>query len=317
MLSTDHLRTFLAVSDGGSFTAAAARLGFTQPAVTQQIHALEDQLGDVRLFRRAGKQMALTRAGEELLAHAREIVGLAERAERHITGLQGHISGRIVLGCAPSTGERLLPALMAACRDLHEAVQFAVEVGPADRLLPWLTDRVVHAIITDEHPRRRSLDVLALGHEKIVCIAARGHALLSGPPPQVAALRDVPLILPQRGTALRRTIEDALRRRTGPGSSLPIVLETDSVTLSAQAAADGLGIAFVPQQRSPKSRDLGIVDVAGLQLEQSWFLARTRGIDEGAALDELWNLVQRPEGRRLLQRLGLKPPVAQSEEVTP
>lgn len=315
MLSTDHLRTFLAVSDGGSYTTAAARLGFTQPAVTQQIRALEDQLGDVRLFRRAGKHMVLTRVGEELLAHAREIVGLAERAERHIMGLQGHVSGRIVLGCAPSTGERLLPALMAACHGVHESVQFAVEVGPADRLLPWLTERVVHAIVIDEHPRRRSLDVLALGHERIVCIAARGHALLSGSPPEVGMLRDVPLILPQRGTALRRAIEDALRRRAGPGSSLPIVLETDSATLAAQAAADGLGIAFVPQQRAPKSRDIGIVDVAGLQLEQPWFLVRTRGIDEGAALDELWNLAQRPEGRRLLQRLGLKPPMPQPKEV--
>jgi DNA-binding transcriptional LysR family regulator len=165
MLSTDHLRTFLAVSDGGSFTAAAARLGFTQPAVTQQIRALEDQLGDVRLFRRTGKQMALTRAGEELLAHAREIVGLAERAQRHIMGLQGYVSGRAVLGCAPSTGERLLPALMAACRGTHPSVQFAVEVGPADRLLTWLAERVVQAVIVDEHPRRRSLDALPLGRE--------------------------------------------------------------------------------------------------------------------------------------------------------
>jgi DNA-binding transcriptional LysR family regulator len=152
------------------------------------------------------------------------------------------------------------------------------------------------------------LDALPLGREKIVCIAARGHALLGSSQPAFAALRDVPLIVPQRGTALRRAIEDALRRRAGPGSSLPIVLETDSAALAAQAAADGLGIAFVPERRTPKSRDVGIVDVAGLQLEQSWFLVRTRGVDEGGALDELWNLATRPEGRRLLQRLGLKAP---------
>lgn len=308
MLNVDHLRTFLAVADTGSFTAAAARLGFTQPAVSQQIRGLEAQLGAAQLFRRSGKRMRLTRAGEELLAHARELVGLAERAERHMLELQGHVAGRITLGCAPSTGERLLPALLAAFRGSHSDVQFTVDVGPVERLLQWLNDGAAQAVVVDEHPRRRSLEALPLGREPVVCIAARGHDMLDGGRRSLQELRELPLIVPQKGTPLRRAIEELFRRRVGPSVGLKVALETDSTTLAAQAAADGLGIAFVPQHRAPRTRDLGTIPIAGLELEINWFLARSRAADESSAVEELWRFAGSPDGRKLLQRLGLKAP---------
>jgi DNA-binding transcriptional LysR family regulator len=307
MLNPDHLQTFLAVADGGSFTNAAAQLGFTQPAVSQQIRALEAQLGDARLFRRVGKRMHLTHAGEELLSHARELVALAERAERHLLGLQGYVKGRAVVGCAASTGERLLPALLAAFHARHAGVHFAVEVGPADRLLGGIAESRFHAVVVDDHPRRRSLEVLPLGRESVVCVAARGHVLLERASVEPSELVTVPLILPQRGSGLRRNLEDLIRRRMGTTDPV-IVLETDSTALAAQAVADGLGVAFVPQSRVPRSRDLGMVPLPDLELEQHWFLVRSRGGDEGTAIDGLWNFTASPEGQRLVQRLGLKPP---------
>jgi len=309
MLNADHLQTFLAVADSGSFTAAATRLGFTQPAVSQQIRALEAQLGSTRLFRRSGQRMRLTRAGEELLGIAREIVALAERAERHMLGLQGQVTGRVTIGCAPSTGEKLLATLLAAFRGTHSEVQFAVEVGPAERLLPWIVDRTVHMVLVDDHPRRRSLDVLALAREPIVCLAARGHPLLRERTARLTDLRELPLIVPQRGTVMRRTIEEVFRRHVGSAVSLTIALETDSASLAAQAAADGFGLAFVPEHRTPKSRDIGVVRFPGVEIEVNWYLVRGRGTDEGSALDELWSFAASADGRKLLSRLGLKAPM--------
>ena len=231
--------------------------------------------------------------------------------------LQGRVGGRLTLGCAPSTAERLLPALLAAFRGNHNAVQFAVDVGPADRLLSWLGERTVEAVVVDEHPRRRLLEVLPLGREPVVCLAARGHALLGAARPSIADLRDVPLIVPQRGTALRRAIEELLRRRGGATAGLPIALETDSATLAAQAAADGLGVAFVPQHCAPKTRDVGVAAVSGLDIEQSWFLVRSRGGEEGSVVDALWKVAASPGGRQLLQRLGLKAPRPLAEDAAP
>ncbi|MCS6889429.1 MAG: LysR family transcriptional regulator, partial [Chloroflexus sp.] len=91
MLNTVHLQTFLAVVETGSFSAAAKRLHMSQPAVSQQIRALEEQVGGVRLFRRSGQQMVLTLAGEQLLSSARELVAMAERAVQAVSALRGQI----------------------------------------------------------------------------------------------------------------------------------------------------------------------------------------------------------------------------------
>lgn len=309
MLNTDHLQTFLAVAETGSFTTAATRLGFTQPAVSQHIKALETHVGEVRLFRRVGKTMQLTHAGEELLVHAREVVALAARAEQHMLSLRGHVTGRIGIGCAPSSGERMLPALLAALHSKHPGVQFAVDVGISDRLYGWLGSGQVQAVLVDENPRRRTYDVLELGDEAVVCLAARGHELVRTEAVPLAELRSCALILPQRGMALRRTIEDLFRRQGVALGQLQVVLETDSTTVATKAAADGLGLAFIPRSRAPKTRDVGTVMIAGLTIVQPWYLVRQRGSAANRAVDELWDFAASADGRRLLTRLGLSAPV--------
>lgn len=307
MLNTDHLQTFVAVAETSSFTAAATRLGFTQPAVSQHIKALETQVGEVRLFRRVGKSMQLTHAGEELLIHAREVVTLAARAEQHMLSLRGHVTGRIGIGCAPSSGELVIPALLAALHVRHPGVQFAVDVGLSERLFNWLANGQVQAVLVDEHPRRRTYDVMELGAEPIVCIASRGHRLIK----TTATLAEIgafPLVLPQRGMALRRNLEDVMRRQGVAANQMQVVLETDSAVAAAQAAADGLGLAFIPKSRLPKSRDIGTVQLAGPPIEQAWFLARQRGTAANRAVEELWDFTESTDGRKLLTRLGLSVP---------
>ncbi|RRR68085.1 MAG: LysR family transcriptional regulator, partial [Candidatus Viridilinea halotolerans] len=132
MLNTFHLRTFLAVVDAGSYSAAAEVLHMSQPAISQQIRALEEQLGEMRLFRRVGKKMVLTHAGEELLLTARELVQLATRAEENLLALKGQVTGRVVLGCSSSSGERLLPCLLADFQPQYPAIMLELVVAPSD-----------------------------------------------------------------------------------------------------------------------------------------------------------------------------------------
>jgi DNA-binding transcriptional LysR family regulator len=313
MLNTDHLQTFLAVAETGSFTAAATRLGFTQPAVSQHIKALETHVGEVRLFRRVGKTMQLTHAGEELLVHARDVVTLAARAEQHMLSLRGHVTGRVGIGCAPSSGERMLPALLAGFHSKHPGVQFAVDIGLSDRLYAWLGNGQVQAVLVDENPRRRTFDVLELGGEQIICLAARGHPLVRAEAAALPELRACALILPQRGMALRRMIEDLFRRQGVALGQLQVVLETDSATVATQAAADGLGLAFIPRSRAPKTREVSAVTIAGLTIEQPWYLVRQRGSAANRAVDELWDFAASAAGRKLLTRLGLSAPTLADE----
>src|SRR5690349_376585 len=255
MLNTIHLQTFLAVVEAGNYSAAAERLHMSQPAVSQHIRALEAQLDDVRLFRRVGQHMLLTHAGEDLVESAREMLALSTRAEESIRALRGQISGRVTVGCTPSSGELLLPPLLAAFRVRFPAIMVAVTIAPLETLLEWLEIHQVHILVVEEQQRRRGWESQMLGVERLVLVAPRGHALLQQEQVPPGTLRDQPLILPRGGTPLRRIIEDGLRRRGVGATDMMVALETDGIALMVKAVRDGVGLAFIPQTRLPRGRD--------------------------------------------------------------
>jgi len=257
MLNTIHLQTFLAVVEAGNYSAAAERLHMSQPAVSQHIRALERYLDNVRLFRRVGQQMALTHAGEELVDVAREMLALSARAEENIRVLRGQISGRVTVGCTPSSGEQLLSSLLASFHMRFPAIAVTVTIAPLETLLDWLATQQAQILLIEEQQRRRGWESQLLGVERLALLAPRGHALLQQEQVPPGMLRGLPLVLPLRGSPLRRIIEDGLRRRGIGAADITVALETEGMGLMVQAVRDGLGLAFVPQLRLPrKCREL-------------------------------------------------------------
>ncbi len=308
MLNTLHLKTFIAVIDHGNYSAAAEYLHMSQPTVTLHIRALEDELENIRLFQRVGQQMRPTPAGDELIDIAREMLALAARAEENIKSLHGQVSGQIALGCGASVGERLLPALCARFRTHFPAIALSSTIAPNEQLIEWLGAQQLHVLILDEHVRRRGWESLLLGIERIVAIAPRNHALLTHNAVPATELRGLPLVLPRDGTPQRRTIEDALRRRNVGAADLVVALETDSTEMMLAAVRAGLGIAFVPQLRLPRTRDLAIIDLAGIALQQEWYAVRQRDRSAPRALQEFFAFVASEDARKIVQREGLKSP---------
>jgi DNA-binding transcriptional LysR family regulator len=308
MLNTFHLRTFLTVVEAGNYSLAAATLHMSQPAVSQQIHALEEQLGGTKLFRRVGQRMVPTHAGEELLVSARELVRLAERAEQNILALRGQVAGHVVVGCTPSSGERLLPRLFAAFREQFPAVGLAISVAPAEELLDALADRSVAMVLIEEQQRRRGLEAVPLGGEPLVLLAPSGHPLLKQEQVPPGVLREHPLALPRPGAPMRRVVEEALRRRGVVVGDLQPALESDSVTALVQAARTGL-LAFVPRSCAPtRGEGVGQIDLAGQAIILDWFLVRARERGGPSAAQSLHDFLTGPKARALLGRAGLSAP---------
>lgn len=308
MISTIHLQTFLAVVEAGNYSAAADRLHMSQSAVSQHIRALEAQFEDVRLFRRVGQQMLPTHAGEELLDLAREIVGLTMRAEEQLRALKGQVSGRVTLGCTPSSAEFLLPALLVAFRERFSAISVSVMVGPHETLLEWLTEQQVQILVLEEQLRRRGWETLPLGVERLVLVAGRAHALLQHEHVTAGMLRGQSFVLPRSGTPFRRIIDEGLRRRGVGSADMLISLETDSVALMVQSVRRGSGLAFIPQSRVPRGRELVMINVPGMYLQQEWFALRSRERGAPRAVQELYGFLTGTAARDLLKKEGLQPP---------
>lgn len=305
MLNTLYLRTFLAVVDAGNYTAAAEQLHMSQPAVSMHIRSLEEQLGNVRLFRRVRQRMIPTHAGEELLAAARELVTLSERTEQNIRALRGHVTGRVTIGCTPSSGEHLLPPLLIPFLAQFPHVALEVQVEQGEVLLAALASQRLSLLVLEEQQRRRGWESHFLGQENLCLMAPPGHLLLQqyGVPPGV--LRDYPLVLPCKGTPLRRTIDEGLRRRGVHTGSLHVALETASVEMMLQSVLDGLGLAFVPQTRLPPGCMLDTIALSGTMIQQEWYVLRTRERSVPPASRELYTFLTGPTALAVLAKHGL------------
>ncbi|MDH6109149.1 DNA-binding transcriptional LysR family regulator [Kitasatospora sp. MAP12-15] len=134
MLDTRHIRTFHEVVNTGSYTGAARVLGYTQPAVTQQIKALERDVG-VPLFARAGRRMRLTEAGETLARHAEVILGNLGAAQQQLRALSRLRAGQVRVCAFPSANATLIPDAMARLLTQHPGVRVELlEAEPPESL---------------------------------------------------------------------------------------------------------------------------------------------------------------------------------------
>ncbi|MDQ0696410.1 DNA-binding transcriptional LysR family regulator [Streptomyces sp. W4I9-2] len=130
VIEARHLRVLRAVSTTGSFSAAARELGCTQPAVSQQMKALESSAGTTLLIR-TGREMRLTQAGEALVRHASGILAGLTAAEEEVAAIAGLRAGRVRLVSFPSGSSTLVPGALAALRAEHPGTRVSlVEAEP-------------------------------------------------------------------------------------------------------------------------------------------------------------------------------------------
>lgn len=139
MIEARHLRVLRAVATTGSFSAAARELGCTQPAVSQQMKALESSAGTTLLIR-TGREMRLTQAGEALVRHASGILAGLTAAEEEVAAIAGLRAGRVRLVSFPSGSSTLVPGALAALRAEHPGTRVSLVEAEPPRSVDLLRD---------------------------------------------------------------------------------------------------------------------------------------------------------------------------------
>ncbi|MEU1369289.1 LysR family transcriptional regulator [Streptomyces sp. NPDC005803] len=139
MIEARHLRVLRAVAGTGSFSAAARELGCTQPAVSQQMKALESSAGTTLLIR-TGREMRLTQAGEALVRHASGILAGLTAAEEEVAAIAGLRAGRVRLVSFPSGSSSLVPGALAALRAAHPGTRVSLVEAEPPRSVEMLRD---------------------------------------------------------------------------------------------------------------------------------------------------------------------------------
>lgn len=136
------LRYFLTVAREQSFTKAAEQLNITQPTLSRQLAALEEELG-AKLFNRGGHQITLTNEGLLLKRRALEIVDLEDKIVSEFKGNNDSIEGKITIGCGEFLAVESLAKICRSYGEKYPLVQFAIHTGTADNVLEMMNKGLV------------------------------------------------------------------------------------------------------------------------------------------------------------------------------
>ena len=239
-----RLQYFAAVAEAGSFSRAAAALHLTQPSLSRQVQLLEAELGQ-RLLERHGRGVVPTEAGTALLAHARGIFELAERARSDMEERQKNPRGRLTIGLPPRVAHALTADLVERFRARSPEAGITIMEGLSIRLREWLVAGRADLAILFDPAASPQIHQEVLVREPLVLVSKR-------PLPERLRLADVAqreLVLPSAPHALRRILDEHAAPR---GYGLRVVAEVDSVqtvlTLVERGVADAVLPANVPHQ---------------------------------------------------------------------
>jgi DNA-binding transcriptional LysR family regulator len=247
VLDSRRLAVFVTVVELGSFTAAAERLYLTQPAVSQQVAALERELG-VQLLSRTPRGVELTPAGRLLAERASGVLQDLTRLEQDLRALT-HVERPVRLGSFSTAGSHLIPRAVKAFRKGFPGRRIAVSHAPADAVSAMVREGTVDVGLVwdyDLFPRRfdPSLVVTPLLLDPLVLVLSEDHRLAGADEVSLADLADETWVIRQHTEPYADSFEQMCRTA---GFEPREVFWTEDYESVQGMVAVGLGVSLVPE----------------------------------------------------------------------
>ncbi|MER5812759.1 LysR family transcriptional regulator [Streptomyces sp. NPDC002033] len=267
MIEARHLRVLRAVAGTGSFSAAARELGCTQPAVSQQMKALEQSAGTPLLIR-TGREMRLTQAGEALVRHAAGILAGLTAAEEEVAAIAGLRAGRVRLVSFPSGSSTLVPTALAAMRAAHPGTRISLVEAEPPRSVEMLREGDCDLALAFRYggdgggergaaAEWEDLVVTPLLTDRLVGLVPEGHRLAGAERVGMAELAEEPWI-----AGCPRCRRHLVEVCEGVGFTPRIDFATDDYPAVVGLVGAGLGVAVLPELAVESVRAKGVSTLA-------------------------------------------------------
>jgi DNA-binding transcriptional LysR family regulator len=267
-----QLEYFVAVAEEAHFTRAAQRLSIAQPAVSQQIRRLENELGE-RLFLR-DRTVALTEAGAALLPHARAALAEVARAREAIASLRGLLSGHLHLGLVQPLPDRRVVRTIGQFQRHHPAIEVTLSEDETDALIDATLRGSLNAAFIglgpDQAPPPELESTLVAGETAVLAVHPE-HRLAGRRSVRVRALRDEPIVTLTHASRLRTVLEAVCRQA---GFVPRIVAETSDLSVMLALVAEGVGIAMLPRSGLEGATGVTAIDLTHPRVERRIMLVR-------------------------------------------
>ncbi|MGI8713064.1 MAG: LysR family transcriptional regulator [Solirubrobacteraceae bacterium] len=271
-----QLRYLVALAEELNFTRAAANEHIAQPALSQQIRKLEDELG-LALVERTTRHVSLTEAGQLLVVRARRILAELEAAQTEMAGVRGIDTGHVTIGAMHTMGQVDLSLAMAIFHERHPNVGLTVLEASSEEMAEMLRiDELDLAFLSvTERIESHGLGLHQLVSEELVVLLPLGHALSGRAQVQMAELSQEPFISFRAGARLRELLFAAGR---DAGFEPRVTLESNEPRRVRRLVSRGLGVAILPHSDAiGPGADIVVATLAGPSLRRDITLAWREG----------------------------------------
>lgn len=304
MLENFRLRVFREVAQQGSFRRAGELLYITQPAVTQQIKALEAELGH-KLLDRAQGQVRLTAAGAMLLQHAQSSEATLRLALEELAMLRGELRGTLRVAASTTIAQYILPKLLASFGSRYPGLTLHLESANTEHVAARVSEGAAALGLVEGPVQRHDLITTPWITDELVLAVPRTHPW-AGQEVSPKTLCAAPLLLREPGSGTRAVLEAGLRELGLRADALHVTMQLGSTEALLACIEAGLGVGFVSRFALRRQRKLGTLALArvpGLHVHRTLSLIHPRGPEpEGIAATFttfLLNFAQRRQRRRM------------------
>jgi Transcriptional regulator len=274
-INLHRLATFQVVAKHCSYVRAAEELHFSQPAVSAQIHQLENSLG-LRLFDKIGHKTHLTPAGEELYSYSQKIFALIDEAMETMDVLRNPHYGQLHIGADTTVGTYVIPRLLGEFRNIYPNVEITLEVVNRGYLVEDLAQNRLDMVIMGKIPAELAVFAAPFAPNELVLIAPPRHRLAGCVRIPFAELAREHFLMREFGSGTRAALEEAFAH---VGLPLQVSMQMGNNSAIKQSVAAGLGIALISRVAIDielETQRLVMLDVEGFPLMRQWRLVHLK-----------------------------------------
>ncbi len=278
-----RLKVFYSVAKNQSFTKAASELFITQPAITKHVKLLEETL-EIRLFERRGNFITLTPAGEVLFRYASEIFHLYQEALYELSAMKKQNKGAFKLGASTTIAQYLLSPVLASFYEKFPQIELNLLNGNTEAIENAVLSKQIDLGIVEGKKHHSDLKYLDFTEDELVAVVHTKSRFAKLKMIELEDLKEIPMVLRERGSGTLDVIESSLKERGIRFSSLPIIMNlgsTESIKSFLEHSHSLSFISIKAIQKEISQNELKILQIKDFQILRKFCFIHLHGQPDG------------------------------------
>jgi DNA-binding transcriptional LysR family regulator len=302
MIDIQKIETFLCAAENSSLSGAAKRLHLSQPAVSHQIKALEQELGAI-LFVRSNTGLQMTEAGRLLLPWARRLLHDTNDLKEIMASLQKDIAGELRISCSTTPGKYILPQMAARFSLRYPGIKVRILACGPERAALNLLDGEAHLAVVSSEVNEASLESQNFFSDTISLIVSCRHRWAGRTSIEPHEILEESIILREETSGTRRVVLAELAKFDISLDDLNIFMELGNAEAIVRTVVAGYGISFVSTLATACPLERANVEnlpVDGLNLQRTIYMVRKRISPPHRPRDAFWSFIHDPANADLI-----------------